>query len=139
MISKVLTTRIIALESRSGPHADSAGRTAFRACEKLQRSLGILVGTIGFRSLLSRALTLARVREPWLDSLEIDPVGGIAFSERSQDELDSEASAAGGAALLADLLGLLVILVGESLTVRLLQDVWPNLAMPKPVTEKVQQ
>ena len=42
----------------------------------------------------------------------------------------------GGAILIAQLLGLLLTFIGEGITLRLVQDVWPEAAFDDRVSEK---
>jgi hypothetical protein len=90
-----------------------------RVCDKLRRPLTTLAGAAGFRSLLARALTLAKRESPVLGAWEVK-------SDGSLQGLNGEA-AQSGAVLIAHLLGLMITFVGESLTLRLLHDVWLDL------------
>ena len=117
-----IARRLIAGEFRAGPSDDSKGRAAFRVCEKLRRSLSVFVGIAGFRSLLARALALARAQDPWLDELQIDADGGIGFPPEREAQLDSREGADAGALLIATFLNLLVIFIGKTLTLHLVQD-----------------
>jgi hypothetical protein len=121
--------RLIAEEFRARDPADSRGRAAFRACEKLRGPLSTLVGIVGFRSLLSRALTLAKAKVPWLGGVQINPEGPLEFPAAVEAQLQMDEAAEGGAALIAELLGLLVTFIGEDLTLRFVQGVWPKAAL----------
>lgn len=90
-----------------------------RVCDKLRSPLTTLVGVGGFRSLLARALTLAKKGSPLLGAWEVK-------SDGSLQGLNGEA-AQSDAVLIAQLIGLLITFIGESLTLRLLHDVWPDL------------
>ena len=90
-----------------------------RVCEKLRRPLSTLAGTAGFRSLLARALALAKHEDRALDSVQVKEDGTL-------EGLDGEAAQA-GTVLIAQLVGLLATFVGETLTLRLLRDAWPDL------------
>lgn len=124
-----IAQRLIIEEWRPDNPSDSAGRAAFRVCEKLRRPLSTLAGVAGFRSLLSRALTLAKADAPWLAGLQIDAEGTLTFSAELEAQLDGSEAASAGKALIARLLGLLGIFIGEALTLRLLHDVWPKSAL----------
>ncbi len=111
-----LTRRLIASESEDmGTEAGSA----FRACEKLRRPLSMLLGTLGYRALIMRALTLAKRESSSLESVTVKDDGSL-------DGIDAEAEAV-GSVLTEHLLGLLLSFVGEAVTLRLLDDVWPDL------------
>jgi hypothetical protein len=118
--------RLIAQEQLMYASSDSVGRAAFRVCEKLRPPLSRLIGVIGFRALFSRALTLAQAQVQWLGGLEIGAEGIVRFSVETQDQLDSKEAARGGTELIAQLLGLLIIFIGEALTSRIAQSVWPK-------------
>jgi hypothetical protein len=90
-----------------------------RVCDKLRRPFATLAGIAGFRSLLARALTLAKQESQDLDGWEVK-------SDGSLEGLNGEA-AQSGAVLIANLIGLMITFIGESLTLRLLHDVWPDL------------
>jgi len=124
-----VTRRLIAEELRAARSAETKGRAAFRVCEKLRQPLGKLVGVAGFRSLLSRALILARAEVPSLAGLQISPDGELVFTSEFAAQLDREGSVASGSALTAQLLGLLLTFIGEALTLRLVHNVWPNAAL----------
>jgi hypothetical protein len=90
-----------------------------RVCDKLRRPFATLAGIAGFRSLLARALTLAKQESPDLTGWEVK-------SDGSLQGLNGEATQS-GAVLIANLIGLMVTFIGESLTLRLLHDVWPDV------------
>lgn len=101
---------------------DSSGANisaALRVCEKLRRPLSALAGATGFRALLSRALALAKARDPGLSAVQVKPDGSLEGLSEVHD----------GVLLIGQLLGLLGTFVGESLTLRLIQDAWPDLAL----------
>ena len=94
-----------------------------RVCDKLRRPLTTLAGAAGFRSLLARALTLAKQESPVIAAWEVNSDGSLRG-------LNGE-SAQSGAVLIAQLIGLMITFIGESLTLRLLHDVWPDLPSPE--------
>src|SRR5450432_1917934 len=57
--SRHLAQRLLTYEV-AGENSGPAESAAFRVCERLRQPLITLAGVAGFRSLLSRALTLAR-------------------------------------------------------------------------------
>jgi hypothetical protein len=113
---------LLACEGRDGHAADSP--VVFRVTEKLRRPLSRLAGTAGFRSLLSRALTLARVQAPSLSVVQINPDGSLDGLDPLGDP--DEASNA-GAMLVAQLLALLTLFIGNNLVLSLVSDIWPEL------------
>lgn len=105
--------------SSAAPDASPVGRV----CEALRRPLCVLAGTAGFRALLARALALSRACVPRLGAVSIRPDGTLAGLSDLSEEDHLEADVV----LISQLLGLLAVLIGESLTLTLLIDVWPDL------------
>lgn len=105
-----------------------AGR-AFTIIEKLRPHLTNLMGNAGFAALLARALVLASTEFPWLRVVRLSDDGTWA----GLGELDAEVSASeytvARVVVLAQLLGLLVAFVGETLMLRLVTEIWPDLSL----------
>jgi hypothetical protein len=129
MTARHQAERLIAEELHHGGGADARARAAFRVCEKLRRPLTTYAGTAGFRSLLSRALGMARLEQTWLDGVKITADGSIEYSPEAEAQMATNLAAEGGLALVTQLLVLLVTFVGETLTFRLVQEVWPKAAL----------
>ncbi|MGC2110082.1 MAG: hypothetical protein WA655_11240 [Candidatus Korobacteraceae bacterium] len=101
-----------------------------RVYEKLRQSLVEFVGVAGFQSLASRALTLATPEAPSLSEARVTADGslqGLGESE-TQIDIDKDQAGEGGIILIARLLGLLRIFLGEALTLSLLRNAWPGEA-----------
>jgi hypothetical protein len=116
---------LISAELDLGPIPGGQGRAALRVCERLRGPLSILVGAGGFRSLLSRALKLATAKAPWLGGLQIEPDGTITLPAEFAEQLEGSAGGEAATALVAQLLGLLITFIGEALTQRFVQSVYP--------------
>ncbi len=101
-----------------------------RVCDKLRRPLTTLTGAAGFRSLLARALTLAKQESPALGAWGVKADGSL--------ECPDGETAPSGAVLIAHLIGLMMTFIGESLTFRLLHDVWIHLPDPVLKSERKQ-
>jgi len=129
--NRVIAQRLIAAEIRVSDSSAVNALAAFRVCEKLRRSLSTLAGVAGFRSVMSRALTLAAAEVPWLKEVQIHSNGSLTVPTEISDE-SRQAVVKGGAALVAQLVGLLIIFIGETLTLRLAKNVWPKLAIIEP-------
>lgn len=118
--------RLIAYEARGNKSPGPKGRVAFGGVvEKLRGPLVTLSGVAGFRALLSRALVLAHAEVRWLRAVAVKPDGSLE-TPAEMAQLDQAEMAGAEVALVAQLLGLLVIFIGESLTLRLVQDAWPG-------------
>jgi len=121
--------RVISAEHRLGDSTDTEARAALRVCEKMRESLSALVGSHGFRALLTRALVLAKAEVGWLGKLEVSANGALVFPAELEYELGAKEMAKGGAALVTQVLELLVTFIGEALMRRLVQQIWPQVAL----------
>ena len=101
---------------RLGPAVDASGSQA--VIERLQPTLVPLVGKAGFSSLLARALTLAKRESPSLRDVRIE-------DDWRLNGLSDDSS--GMVVLIAHLIGLLTTFMGETLTLRLLRNAWPEI------------
>jgi hypothetical protein len=136
LIMRNLGQQLIFEELSSGQSPDSEGRAAIRVCEKLRRPLCIYAGVGGYRSLMRRALSLARTKHVSLVGAQVDSDGSFILSPEMEKHLDSAEAAQSGEALVAQFLELLMTFIGESLTRMIVQDVWPELGRkPKRTNE----
>jgi DNA-binding response OmpR family regulator len=119
--------RLLAYEAASAKIVGVKVSAASRVCEQLRGPLIKLAGIDGYRSLVSRALTLAAAEVPWLRALKTEPDSSLEGLEELEVKLDSSTIAEGELILTAQLLGLLVTLIGSALTLPLLQSVWPTM------------
>ena len=117
--TRELAQRLLASESVEAGTANADTHSVCRVCDKLRRPLTTLAGAAGFRSLLARALTLAKQESPALGAWEVKADGSL--------EGPNGEAAPSGAVLIAHLIGLMITFIGESLTLRLLHDVWIDL------------
>jgi hypothetical protein len=125
-----LARRLLTYEADAGKSSELKEPPALRVYEKLHQSLGEFVGVAGFQSLASRALTLARPEAPGLSAARITEDGylqGLGEIE-NQFDMDNDRAGEGGIILIARLLGLLRIFLGETLTLSLLRNAWPGEA-----------
>ena len=131
-----LALRLLACEAAAGENSEPTESAAFRVCAKLRRPLIALAGVAGFRSLLSRALTLARKRAPSLSAVQVAADGSLQGLDELGPQIDKEQAREGGAILIAQLIELLLTFIGEGLTLRMIQDAWPEAAFDDRVSEK---
>jgi hypothetical protein len=89
----------------------------------------VLAGVAGYRSLLARALTLARAEAPTLGSLQVADDGSLQGFEELASHRDKDHASEAGVLLTTQLLGLFLSLLGAALTLQLVQDVFPNLTV----------
>jgi hypothetical protein len=125
-----LAHRLLTYEAGAGKKSEPTESPTLRVYEKLRRSLGELVGVAGFQSLASRALTLARPEAPGLSAARVTEDGylqGLGEIE-NQFDMNNDRAGEGGIILIARLLGLLRMFLGEALTLSLLRNAWPGEA-----------
>lgn len=124
-----LVRRLLRHEAGGARDAASLAAAVEGACQKLSGELETLVGRGGVAALLGRAVNLTRREFPFVASIRLQadaPVSFDAFHESLRGRSPAEAEAA-GVALLANLVGLLVNLLGEDLGLRPVTSVWPNV------------
>jgi hypothetical protein len=74
-----LAQGLLGYESAAGNSSEEKTPAVFRVLEKLRRSLSTLAGATGFRALLARALTLAKVHVSILSAVQVKPDGSPAL------------------------------------------------------------
>lgn len=121
-----LAQRLLAYEAADDETSGSAESVAMRVYEKLRHSLCALAGVAGYRALASRALTLARANAPGLRAVQVTADGSLQILSEAEVENDRHHAGEDRIILLAELLGLLHAFIGETLTLRLLRETWPN-------------
>jgi hypothetical protein len=127
-----LAQRLVSYEAAADNPFEDRVSAGLRVREKLRRLLSTVVGSIGFRSLLARALTLAKTEAPGLSAAEIKPDGSLG----GVNDLGDQDQAAAEVILIAQLLGLLVTFIGESLMLSLVLDAWPDFSVFDILEEK---
>lgn len=103
--------------------------TTLLVCERLRPELASLVGDTGVQALFMRSLALAGAQVAWLRALSVGTDGRLQGFEGSEVPLEPDQVSAGGVVLLAELLGLLAAFIGEPLTLRIVQEKWPRVAL----------
>jgi hypothetical protein len=110
------------------------------ACEKLRAPLTKLAGTAGFSMLLARALALATRKDPSLTPLRAGNDGSLTGIDEFRQGLNgSHLGHRGGELVLTELLGLLVSFIGESLTLTLVREAWPDASLDLAVTDSTEE
>jgi hypothetical protein len=125
-----LVQDLLAYEAFAGETSNSA---TFRVYEKLRKGLGQFAGDIGFQSLASRALALARSEAPSLSAVQVSEEGelvGLGQIEHQFDidkvQADEFPASEGEIIFISRLLDLLFVFLGEALTLSLLRITWPG-------------
>jgi hypothetical protein len=86
--------------------------------------------------LISRALTLASAEAPSLSAVQVAADGSLVGLDKLEPQIDKDQARETGIILIAQLIGLLLTFIGEGLTLRMVQDVWPEAAFDGHVSEK---
>jgi len=121
--------RLLAVEAANQSASEAQAHEAVRVSEKLRTSLTQFVGADGFTALLRRALALARADVPSLQNVKVTAAGHLEGIE--EFAADAEKGVEVGAAITEHLLDLLVTFIGESLTLRLMRNAWPDASLEK--------
>jgi hypothetical protein len=114
-----LAQRLLAYENAAGKTSDPTEFAVVRVCERLGQPLITLAGVAGFRSLLSRALTLARAEAPSLSAVRVAEDGSLEGLDALRPQVDADQVREAGIILITQLLGLLVRVLGEATTLQL--------------------
>jgi hypothetical protein len=134
-----LAHRLLAYEAIATMTPEPMEAATFRVYEKLRQGLGEFAGVAGFQSLASRALALARTEAPSLSAVRVSEDGALLGLGQGlgeiQHQIDIDKDRAGESPagegeviLIARLLGLLLLFLGEALTLSLLRITWPGAA-----------
>jgi hypothetical protein len=121
--------RLIAYETRDNKSSETKTPAACLVSEKLRPHLATLMGNVGFRALLSRALALANTGVPWLRAVQVKADGSLEGLDELTTQVHPDEIFEGCVVLLAQLLGLLAAFIGENLTLRIVREVWPKLSL----------
>ena len=134
-----LAHRLLAYEVVAGKTSEPMQSSTLRVYEKLRQGLGEFAGVASFQSLASRALALARAEAPSLSDARISTDGALQGLGQGLDEFEHPIdidkdraaeypAAEGGIILISRLLGLLLLFLGEALTLSVLRVTWPVAA-----------
>src|SRR5579872_6089703 len=129
-----LARRLLGYEAVAGKPSKATESAAVLVSEKLRYSLCALVGAAGFRSLASRALTLARREAPDLSAVQVTADGSLQGLGDPEPRANKDHAGQGAVILVAQLLGLLCTFIGIALMLRLVQDIWPDAAPMIPIS-----
>lgn len=123
-----LARRILAHEAGASPDAATSAAALETACRRLRDHLLDLLGSEGVYALLRRALHLARRQQHLLTDVAVSRESAACFNNLTEslaESTDQEAAAA-AAAVLAHVLDLLVILLGQELGTKPIRKLWPQ-------------
>jgi len=103
----------------TSPHTEPA---SVRVYERLRRQLSSPMGVDGFQALASRALALAKSQSPQLCAVQVTANGGLRGLGEVESQMDGDEDGEAGIILIAQLLGLFLTFLGETTTLRLIED-----------------
>lgn len=126
---EALAARIVADEAQRVPPTAHDAALILQVCDKMHPSLSRLAGSISYRALLSRALALAKPRAKTLDALRFEADGRLVFDpeDPAAEFLNPDTVRQDAIILITAFLSLLILLIGEVLTVRIIRQVWPEV------------
>jgi hypothetical protein len=126
--------RLLSHEAGNGRSARDVTDALERACQSLHGRLAPLVSAVGFDALVARAVKLAAREFPFLAAVNV-PIGTncsvdglrqVAEAREPNEVTDALV------AILANLIWLLVIFIGENLGLRKVREVWPDVPLTPP-------
>jgi hypothetical protein len=128
---RYLARYLLTYEGMSAKSSESMESATLCVYEKLRQSLSAFAGVAAFESLAFRALTQAKSEAPSLWAVQIAADGSLqGLGEfEPQIDIDKDLAGEGGTILIDRLLGLLLIFLGEALTLSLLRLAWPGAAL----------
>ena len=100
----------------------------FMVIENLRPLLAQVVGALGFSAVLSRALAIASADVAWLRAVHVKPDGSMDGLDDLEAKVDPNEIAEGRIVLLAEFVGLLVVLIGERLVLQLVHQALPKVS-----------
>jgi hypothetical protein len=137
-----LAQDLLDYEAFAGETSKPDDSATFRVYEKLRQGLGQFAGVIGFQSLASRALALARSEAPSLSALRVSEQGALVGLDQIEHQFHIDKIQAGEfpasegeIILISRLLGLLLLFLGEALTLSLLRVTWPGATFDNFISE----
>jgi hypothetical protein len=117
-----LARSLVASEADASTSILQTEPASVRVYERLRRQLRAPVGVDGFQALATRALALARSQSPRLNAVQVTANGGLRGLGEVESQADGDDDGEVGIILIAQLLGLFLNLLGETTTLRLIED-----------------
>jgi len=114
-----LARRLLAHEALAATTSPQTESATIRIYEKLRQQLSVTVGVHGFQVFASRALRLSKSEYPKLSAVQITPDGTLDGLGEVEWQIDEDQNGQVGEVLIAQLLGLFLIFLGEPTTLRL--------------------
>jgi hypothetical protein len=126
-IKKQLARELLKRELRDRRDHEEEGLAIQQTFGKVSSCLAQRIGIAGVRALIARALVLAMADFLWLASVHVRDDGSLGGIDEAARSRSSEEMVEGFAVVLSHLLGLLEVLIGRDLSLRLLGEIWPRV------------
>jgi hypothetical protein len=125
-----LARRLIGHETDGSSDPAAFTAAADTVCRAMGDYLKDLVGPRGVVALMARALSLAKREHPLLASVTLGTGPSTRFSGLAEAlaSVSAEDAAAASSSILAHLLGLLILLLGNELGLQPVRKLWPQVA-----------
>jgi hypothetical protein len=131
--------RFLAEETAVGPHQGTIPDAIAHALRALMAQLQPLVGAPGARALYARSLHLTRASCGWPPEMAQGPLGELpALLHGDLSVRTAHDARQAGESLLLTFVDLLISLIGEPLTYRLLHSAWGHPGADELLQEKAQ-
>jgi hypothetical protein len=130
-----LAHSLLSLEAAVDKTSEPVESATLRVYEKLRQNLCALAGVAAFQSIAFRALMQAKSEAPGLWAAQVEADGelqGLGEFDPQPDAFEpqlgsgKEQTGDGGAILIDHILALLLIFLGEAVTINLLRNAWPG-------------
>jgi hypothetical protein len=119
--------RLLEREGACGESASGVATATIQASEKLCTHLGRVVGHLGMSALFVRSLFVTRARYQWLvGDPHVGPDGRWQALRVCLEAQTAEEAREASLCLMTHILRLLGGLIGDTLVLRLLAEVWPD-------------
>jgi hypothetical protein len=127
---------LFAQEAGSATTSAEVAAGAGRCLNRLELHLARIVGEAGIQALVARTFLLTRSVYPWVPLTSDAPAGAAGNDLRSLLEAQPlETAHEASIHAIATLVGLVARFIGEGLTLRLLEELWPPPSDPDPSKE----
>ncbi len=126
-----LARSLIAGEADASATPLQTERATVRVYERLRRQLALPMGVDGFQALASRALALAKSQSRGLSAVQVTANGGLRGLGEGESQTDADVDGEAGITLIAHLLGLFLTFLGETTTLRLIEDLRLQVGVSK--------
>jgi CheY-like chemotaxis protein len=114
--------RVLLVHESSAKKGGDNSPTIFRVFDKIRGPLLNVAGETGFRSILARALALAKPEVGWLWPVKVSDSGSFEGLVLAEGSITPAEISRGEIAIVAQMLGLLFTFLGESMTRSLLEE-----------------